>query len=122
MGDVNGENTIDFGIKGQGRDSGVPEVSLDETHSDLQKHTGGDSGDSRDTGAVPRRVAWSAAELLATDFAEPRWAVPGLVAEGLTILAGAPKVGKSWLSLGLGIAISTGGKALGRIDVDAGQW
>jgi RecA-family ATPase len=37
------------------------------------------------------------------------------------ILAGAPKVGKSWLGLGLGVAISTGGKALGRIDVDQGE-
>jgi len=123
MGDQHGENTIDLGdyTEGQGRDSGVPEVSLNETTPDLRKRKDGDSRDTGDNGTVPRRVSWSAAELLATDFPEPRWAVPGLVAEGLTILAGAPKVGKSWLSLGLGIAISTGGKALGRIDVDQGE-
>ena len=127
MGDKSGENTIDFGahIEGQVRDSGSPEVSLTETHSDLRKHTTRDSRDTRDSagvpGGVPARTSWTAAELLGTDFPEPRWAVPGLVAEGLTLLAGAPKVGKSWLGLGLGIAISTGGKALGRIDVEPGE-
>ena len=57
---------------------------------------------------------------MATDFPEPRWAVPGIVAEGVTVLAGAPKVGKSWLGLGLVVATATGGKALGAIDVAAG--
>jgi AAA domain-containing protein len=79
----------------------------------------GDSRDSRDTRPGPR-TSWTAAELMATDFPEPRWAVPGIVAEGVTVLAGAPKVGKSWLGLGLGVATATGGKALGSIDVQAG--
>ncbi len=79
----------------------------------------GDSRDSRDTRQSPR-TSWTAAELMATDFPEPRWAVPGIVAEGVTVLAGAPKVGKSWLGLGLGVATATGGKALGAIDVQAG--
>ena len=57
---------------------------------------------------------------MAADFPEPRWAVPGIVAEGVTVLAGAPKVGKSWLGLGLVVATATGGKALGSIDVAAG--
>jgi AAA domain len=57
---------------------------------------------------------------MATDFPAPRWAVPGIVAEGVTVLAGAPKAGKSWLALGLGVAIATGGKALGSVDVAAG--
>jgi AAA domain len=124
MGDQHGENSIDLGVRGQLRDTTVPQVSLNETGSNLRQHANGDSRDTRDTSdvpaVVPRRVSWSAAELLATDFAEPRWAVPRIVAEGLTVLAGAPKVGKSWLSLGLGIAASTGGKALGRIEVDQG--
>ena len=77
------------------------------------------SGDTGDTRENPR-TSWTAAELMATDFPEPRWAVPGIVAEGVTVLAGAPKVGKSWLGLGLGVATATGGKALGAIDVTAG--
>jgi hypothetical protein len=57
---------------------------------------------------------------MAARFPEPRWAVPGIIAEGVTVLAGAPKAGKSWLALGLGLACATGGKALGAIAVDAG--
>jgi len=63
---------------------------------------------------------FTARDLMATDFPEPRWAVPGLVAEGLNLLVGSPKLGKSWLCLGLAVAIASGGKALGKIDVEQG--
>lgn len=69
----------------------------------------------------PRRVtSWTADELMNTDFPQPRWAVPGLIPEGVTLLVGAPKIGKSWASLGLGLAIASGGTALGSIPVDPG--
>ena len=48
----------------------------------------------------------SAAELMRTEFAEPRWAVPGIIPEGLSILAGKPKKGKSIIALNLCIAIT----------------
>jgi hypothetical protein len=64
---------------------------------------------------------FTAAELIATTFPEPRWAVPGLIAEGLTLLVGPPKFGKSWLCLGLAISVATGGRALGKIAVDQGS-
>ncbi|RJL30152.1 DNA repair protein RadA [Bailinhaonella thermotolerans] len=57
---------------------------------------------------------------MATTFPEPKWAVPGLLAEGVNLLAGPPKVGKSWLSLGLGLAVASGGKAFEAIDVAPG--
>jgi hypothetical protein len=63
----------------------------------------------------------TAAELLSLEMPPLRWAVSDLVPEGLTILAGRPKLGKSWLALGLAIAVSSGGKALGFVDVDPGQ-
>lgn len=65
-------------------------------------------------------VYWSASDLMCAEFPEPRWAVPGLVAEGLNLLVGSPKLGKSWLCLGLGVAVASGGHALGRIPVDQG--
>lgn len=71
-------------------------------------------------GPAPLRNAWTADQLMATPFPEPKWAVPGIVAEGVTLFAGPPKVGKSWLSLGLGLAIASGGKALDAIPVDPG--
>lgn len=66
------------------------------------------------------RTSWTAADLMAMEFPPPRWAVPGVIAEGVNLLAGPPKVGKSWLSLGLGLTVAMGGKAFGAIDVDAG--
>jgi AAA domain len=108
----------DYGDSG---DRGVPEVSPPKQAPDQQGRAAGDSGDSRDTLAPSRpRISWTAAELVAEEFPEPRWAVPGIVPEGCTLLAGPPKVGKSWLTLDLGVSVSTGGKALGRLDVPAG--
>ncbi|PXY23725.1 DNA repair protein RadA [Prauserella coralliicola] len=66
------------------------------------------------------RTRWTDAELIRQEFPPPRWAVPGLLCEGLNLLAGAPKLGKSWLSLGLGAAIANGDPALGSIEVEAG--
>jgi len=64
---------------------------------------------------------FTADELRDEVFPEPRWAVPGIVAEGLTLLAGPPKSGKSWLLLGLGWSVACGGMALGRLRVEPGE-
>lgn len=60
-------------------------------------------------------------ELLGREFPPPAWAVPGLLSEGLTVLAGKPKLGKSWLALNLGLTIAAGGYALGTTKVVAGD-
>lgn len=65
-------------------------------------------------------IYWTASDLLNAEFPEPKWAVPGLVAEGLNLLVGAPKLGKSWLCLGLAVAVASGGRALGKVEVDQG--
>lgn len=57
---------------------------------------------------------------MATEFPEPKWAVPGILAEGVSLLAGPPKVGKSWLSLGLGLSVAAGGQAFDSVPVDGG--
>ncbi|WP_078900790.1 AAA family ATPase [Streptomyces sp. SBT349] len=66
------------------------------------------------------RTAWTADELMATTFPDPKWAVPGIISEGVNLLAGPPKVGKSWLSLGLALAVAAGGKAMDTVPVDGG--
>lgn len=64
----------------------------------------------------------SARALLQIEFPALRWAIPGLLPEGLSILAGKPKLGKSFLSLQIAVAVSTGeGKALGVAGIDAGD-
>ena len=55
------------------------------------------------------------------EFPDPRWAIPGIVPEGTTLLCGKPKMGKSWMALGFGLAVASGGVALGSISVEAGD-
>lgn len=63
-----------------------------------------------ETVPAPEKRIWSAAELLRADFPEPVWIVPDILPEGLTILGGKPKLGKSWLALQLAFAAGTGGR------------
>ncbi len=60
---------------------------------------------------------FSFGNLMATHFPEPNWIVPGIMSEGLNILAGAPKQGKSVLALNLALTVAGGGKALGNIQL-----
>ncbi len=62
----------------------------------------------------PAKLVWSVADLLTTEFPEPKWAIPGLLPAGLVVLAGRPKLGKSWLSLQMAVAVGTGGVVLNR--------
>ena len=62
--------------------------------------------------------AISCSDLLKKDFPEPVWGVPGIIPQGLTIIASPPKRGKSWFALNLGVAWSVGGHFLGKIKVD----
>jgi RecA-family ATPase len=55
----------------------------------------------------------SARELCAMRFAPLKFIVPKIIPEGLTILAGRPKIGKSWLVLLLGVVLANGVAALG---------
>lgn len=70
---------------------------------------------------APRLTLMTAADLDRLDFPPVAYVVPGYVAEGLTILAGKPKGGKSWLCLDMAIAVAEGGYALGSVPVDPGD-
>lgn len=50
----------------------------------------------------------SAQELLEMPLTQVSWLVEGIIATGLTLLAGSPKVGKSWFSLLLALCVSEG--------------
>ena len=60
---------------------------------------------------------YTAEEILKMQFEEPQWIVENLIPHGTTLLAGSPKVGKSYLALSLAIAIASGGKVLGNFSV-----
>lgn len=57
---------------------------------------------------------WLDTELMATVFPEPTWVLPGILPEGLGVLAGRPKRGKSWLALQIASAVTSGKMTLGR--------
>jgi RecA-family ATPase len=59
--------------------------------------------------------------LLGMEFPPLEYVIPGYVVEGLTVLAGKPKLGKSWWCYDAGIAVATGGKAMGAIDCEQGD-
>lgn len=63
----------------------------------------------------------TAAQLAAEDLPPLQWAIDGILPEGATLFAGPPKVGKSYLTLGLTLAVAHGGTALGRIPVQPGE-
>lgn len=48
-------------------------------------------------------------------FPPLRWAVHGLIPEGFGLLTGPPKAGKSWATLGIALAVASGGKAFGKV-------
>lgn len=63
--------------------------------------------------AAGRLPIFSAFDLGRTEFPPIRFIVPGFVPEGCTILAGRPKLGKSWLALDMALAVTKGGECLG---------
>lgn len=63
----------------------------------------------------------TASALSLMKFAPLRYAVPGILPEGLALLAGKPKFGKSFLAMDLAIAVASGGVALGSIQCSFGE-
>ena len=68
-----------------------------------------------------RYRCWTGPELAETEFPPLEWIVPDLVPAGLSLLVGAPKVGKSWAALDIALAVASGGLALGGVQVTAGD-
>lgn len=64
---------------------------------------------------------YEAPDLETMEFPPVKWAVPEMLPEGLALLAGASKLGKSWMALGLAIAIALGGIALEQIPCEDGD-
>jgi len=68
-----------------------------------------------------RLIITSARMLRGRKFAPIRYVVPGYIAEGCTLLAGRPKLGKSWLVLEMGLAVAMGGMCLGGVKCERGD-
>jgi len=64
---------------------------------------------------------YSGRDLLTQQFPDPNWAIKGLLLEGLTILAGRPKSGKSWMGLDWCLSVCQGGNAMGKFSTEKGE-
>jgi len=61
------------------------------------------------------------ADLMAVDYPPIKWIIRDILPEGLTLVAGPSKLGKSWLSLDVALGVSFGGKVFGEIPVVQGD-
>jgi hypothetical protein len=82
------------------------------------RHDDGFAGRESESVQAKREPSWradmiSAQELCTMTFDPLKFIVPRVIPEGLTILAGRPKIGKSWLVLSVGIVLANGVAALG---------
>lgn len=55
----------------------------------------------------------STEDLMQKAFAPVQWVIPGYVPEGLVLLAGKQKLGKTWLAIDWGAAVASGGRTMG---------
>lgn len=88
-------------------------VDLDENEIATSASPEGAAGNSR-TEII------SAPALMEKNIRPLVWVAGKLAPEGLVILAGKPKMGKSMMALDLGIAVASGNQALGSFQVDRG--
>jgi hypothetical protein len=89
-------------------------IALDELKKSLQELS--DREQEFNTPAT-----FTASQLMGMTLSEPKWIVPDILPEGFCILAGNPKLGKSWLALNVCLAVASGGVALGTVRVEQGD-
>jgi Bifunctional DNA primase/polymerase, N-terminal/AAA domain len=102
------EKTIASGIKAGER----------SPHSDLDNRSPQASGKAQ---AKPLAPIFNAEGLKTMHFEPIKYVVPGYIVEGLTLFAGKPKIGKSWLLLHTAIAVARGGFTLGEVKCAEGD-
>lgn len=76
---------------------------------------------SRPTRNLAATHGITGAALAAKQFAPARFLVPGYLPDGTTLLAGAPKIGKSWMALNIAEAIAAGMPVFGIFQCRAGD-
>jgi hypothetical protein len=78
------------------------------------------NGHTKGSGAKHLNVS-TAAILRTKVFEAIKYIVPGYIAEGCTLLAGRPKLGKSWMMLDIGLAVAGGCYCLGDTECEQGD-
>lgn len=115
-----GAHTIAKALAEGGEYFAGPALSVDATKPEKTGREAKEEAKSAKA-AKPAIEIVDAATLMQLDFPTPRYAVPELLPEGLSILSGKPKQGKSWLALGIALSVTSGTLALGKIEVEQGE-
>lgn len=107
------QSAIDYGLK-VGQNSPLYLVSLTQPEPSITPQEKPDSKFN----AVE---TFDAESLMGEEFKPIKWTVPGLLPEGATIAAARPKIGKSWMMLELGVAVSSGTKFMDMFQCEKGE-
>jgi hypothetical protein len=83
-------------------------------------------GAADDAWQAPRKPSWrdhslTAKQLQSNTYPAIKFVVPDLIPEGLSLLVGRPKIGKSWLALDIALSIASGRACLGDREPEAGD-
>lgn len=95
----------------------LPEEAEPKRHGSEQRNARTGTAEKR----AKHPYIMSAASLGAMDFPDIKWIVPMYLPEGCTILAGRPKLGKSWLALDIALAVARGAYCLGNVECPKGD-
>jgi len=109
--------------------AGLPGLSAADIPADFRRGAAADPAPTEPSpvtgapaaGASPRPAIKRAVDLMARAFPPLLPVVEGLVYAGVSLLAGKPKQGKSWLALELALAVASGRPALGALPVRSGH-
>lgn len=93
---------------------GEPPLQVDPDGWFFDENKPATTGPNDSSNLAQERI--SAAELDRREFPPVEWLIEGWMPQGLTLLAGKSKIGKSWLVLDLALAVASGAKAFDKIN------
>ena len=89
--------------------------------SDQQQSAKAAASDNGKDGAKQQPNVFNAQGLNQMTFNPIKYVIHGYIVEGLTLFAGKPKIGKSWLLLHAAFAVAEGGYTLGNVQCEQGD-
>lgn len=110
-------------LRGAGIKARAVRVAVETPKADLYDHV---AAGFKEADLIPvnlnrlRPAGATMNTILTSTYPPVRWAVHGLISSGLTLLGGAPKIGKSWITLELALGVACGGRALSALTCEQG--
>ncbi len=99
----------------------MSDITKDMTEQEKQALAELGKTEQRPVKQYPGIHGYNAKELLNMRFPDIKYIVPDLLPEGLIIIAGRPKIGKSWLMMDLAVSVASGRMFLGNLKVIQGR-